>query len=73
MNVIENHYCVEELYMEYGREGCLEKDAMRCNRCEKAEWVEPKFSRIPAPYPDPDNAGHVPSSFQETKNDQWEG
>ena len=31
---------------------------MLCNRCEKAEWVGPKFSRIPAPYPDPDNAGH---------------
>ena len=31
---------------------------MLCNRCEKTEWVGPKFSRIPAPYPDHDNAGH---------------
>ena len=31
---------------------------MLCNRCEKVELVGPKFSRIPAPYPDPDNAGH---------------
>ena len=31
---------------------------MLCKRCGKAEWVGPKFSRIPAPYPDPDNAGH---------------
>ena len=44
--------------MEYVREGCLEKDGMLCNRCGKAEWVGPKFSRIPAPYPDSDNAGH---------------
>ena len=42
----------------YVREGCLEKDGMLCKRCGKAEWVGPKFSRIPAPYPDPDNAGH---------------
>ena len=44
--------------MEYVREGCLKKDEMLCNRYGKAEWVGPKFSRIPAPYPDPDNAGH---------------
>ena len=31
---------------------------MLCNRCEKVEWVGPKFSRIPPPYPDPDNGGH---------------
>ena len=45
-------------YMEYVREGCLKKDEMLCNRYGKAELVGPKFSRIPAPYPDPDNAGH---------------
>ena len=44
--------------MEYVREGCLEKDEMLCNRCGKVEWVGAKFSRIPAPYPDPDNASH---------------
>ena len=44
--------------MEYAREGCLKKDEMLCNRYGKAEWVGPKFSRIPAPYSDPDNAGH---------------
>ena len=58
MNVIENHYCGGELYVEYEREECLEKDGMLCNRCEKAEWVGPKFSRILARYPDLDNAGH---------------
>ena len=44
--------------MEYVKEGCLEKDGMLCNRCGKVECIGPKFSRIPAPYPDPDNAGH---------------
>lgn len=44
--------------MEYVREGYLKKDEMLCNRYGKAEWVGPTFSRIPSPYPDPDNAGH---------------
>ena len=44
--------------MEYVKEGCLEKDGMLSNRRGKAKWVGLKFSRIPAPYPDPDNAGH---------------
>ena len=41
---------------------------MLCNRCRKADWIGPKFSRISAPYPDP----HYPaSSFQDTKIDPW--
>ena len=44
--------------MKYVKEGCLEKGGMLCNRCGKAEWVGPKFSGIPARYPDPGDAGH---------------
>ena len=33
------------------------------NSCVPVSWVGPKLTRVPAPYPDPENPGHYMSVF----------
>jgi hypothetical protein len=56
MTFLERHYCIGKLHMEYINEGCEEKGEI----C----WVGPRFSRVPAPYQDPENPGHYMNVFE---------
>lgn len=56
--------------MEYVKEGCTEQGEM-CEKCKDGCWVGPRFSRIPAPFPDPQNPGHYMNVFKTpTLNDK---
>ena len=47
-----------ELYFEYIKEDCMEREQVPRDNCVNALWVGPKFSRIPAPQLDPNNKEH---------------
>jgi hypothetical protein len=68
LNFIERHYRIGELYMEYIRDGCRENGEV-CKRCSEKDWVGPRFSRVPAPYPDPYKSGHYMSVFNTPTTD----
>ncbi|CAB4017603.1 Transient receptor potential cation channel subfamily A member 1, partial [Paramuricea clavata] len=68
LNFIERHYRIGELYMEYIRDGCRENGEV-CKKCSEKDWVGPRFSRVPAPYPDPDKPGHYMSVFNTPTTD----
>lgn len=40
-----------------------------CKTCSEVDWVGPRFSRVPAPYPDPDKPGHYMSVFNTQATD----
>ena len=62
---IKDHYRVGELYMEFIKDGCKEKDeSQHCNWCKETEWRGPVMSRVPEPCPDKDNQGHYMDVFE---------
>ena len=65
MKFIKDHYHVGELYMEFIKDGCKEKDeSQHCNWCKETEWRGPVMSRVPEPCPDKDNQGHYMDVFK---------
>ncbi|CAB4035534.1 Transient receptor potential cation channel subfamily A member 1, partial [Paramuricea clavata] len=54
--------------MEYIRDGCRENGEV-CKKCSEKDWVGPRFSRVPALYPDPDKPGHYMSVFNTLTTD----
>lgn len=69
LSFIDSHYRIGELYMEYIKEGCLEKGE-KCEKCKDGQWLGPKFERVPAPFPDPENPGHYKGVFDTPKVDK---
>ena len=65
-NFIELHYRVGELYMEFIKDGCMEKGEQR-SWCKETKWIGPKFERVPEPHPDSQRKGHYMDVF-ETRN-----
>ena len=65
MKFINDHYHVGELYMEFIKDGCKEKDESKhCDWCKETGWRGPMMSRVPEPCPDKDNQGHYMDVFK---------
>ena len=62
-NFIELHYRVGELYMEFIKDGCMEKGE-QCSWCKETKWIGPKFERVPEPHPDSQKKGHYMDVFE---------
>ena len=48
----EDHYEVGELYMEYKRESCVDKNGTKCKFCDDTDWKGIPIERISRPWPD---------------------
>ncbi len=48
----EDHYEVGELYMEYKREACVDKNGTKCKFCDNTDWKGILMERISRPWPD---------------------
>jgi len=65
------HYNTGELFMEYLKKGCINKDGKLCDFCQAHDWVGPSQERIPQPVPDPYNpsAGYYMKPFAQQLGD----
>ena len=48
----EDHYEVGELYMEYKRDSCVDKNGTKCKFCNDTDWKGMPMDRISRPWPD---------------------
>ena len=52
-NFYNAHYNTGELFMEYLKKDCINKDGKLCDFCQAHDWVGPSQKRILQPVPDP--------------------
>ena len=58
------HYNTGELFLEYLKKDCIDKDGKLCDFCQAHDWVGPSQERTPQPVRDPNNPGHYVKPFE---------
>ena len=62
-NLIEKHFKIGELFMEFIKTGCSEYGNV-CTYCDAHPFTGPAMQRIPQPIPDPERPCHFMDVFQ---------